>query len=164
MAGFHTKTFTKHDDYMTPKKAWEDIDHIIPKNKVIWEAFYGNGSSGKYLTELGYDVIHKEIDFFENDEGEIIITNPPFTMKKQVLTRLKELNKPFIIISPFSMINTNYYRENFGDSCQLIIPRKRIQFIKMNADGVLENEGKCNFDCAYFCYKMNLERDIVFLQ
>jgi len=40
MAGFHTKTFTKHDDYMTPKSAWEAIKQYIPKNKVIWEPFY----------------------------------------------------------------------------------------------------------------------------
>lgn len=31
MAGFHTKTFLKHDDYMTPKSAWVNIQHIIPK-------------------------------------------------------------------------------------------------------------------------------------
>jgi hypothetical protein len=64
MAGFHTKTFLKHDDYMTPKTAWEDIKKYIPQNKTIWEAFYGNGKSGEYLTELGFNVIHKEVDFF----------------------------------------------------------------------------------------------------
>ena len=41
MAGFHTKTFAKHDSYMTPKSAWENIKEYIPKDKVIWEAFYG---------------------------------------------------------------------------------------------------------------------------
>jgi len=46
MAGFHTKTFIKHDDYMTPKYAWENIKHFIPKDKVIWEAFWGDGTSG----------------------------------------------------------------------------------------------------------------------
>ena len=33
MAGFHTKTFIKHDDYMTPKSAWEDIKKYIPNAK-----------------------------------------------------------------------------------------------------------------------------------
>ena len=65
MAGFNTKKFSKHDDYMTPKYAWEAIQSLIPKNKVIWEAFYGNGNSGKYLSELGFDVIHKEVDFLK---------------------------------------------------------------------------------------------------
>ena len=51
MADFHAKTFLKHDDYMTPKHAWENINHLIPKNKIIWEAFYGDGNSGIYLEE-----------------------------------------------------------------------------------------------------------------
>ena len=72
MAGFQTKTFLKHDDYMTPKYAFENIAHLIPKDKIIWEAFYGDGKSGTYLTELGFNVIHEPIDFFENDKGEII--------------------------------------------------------------------------------------------
>ena len=33
MVGFHTKTFLKHDDYMTPKYAWENIQQYIPKDK-----------------------------------------------------------------------------------------------------------------------------------
>ena len=41
MAGFHNKLFTKHDDYMTPRYAWENIKHLIPRDKIIWEAFYG---------------------------------------------------------------------------------------------------------------------------
>ncbi len=78
MAGFHTKTFIKHDDYMTPKYAWEWIVDYIPKNKIIWESFYGDGDSGKYLTALGFNVIHEPIDFFTNDKGDIIVSNPPF--------------------------------------------------------------------------------------
>ena len=73
MAGFHTKTFIKHDDYMTPKTAWENIAHLIPRDKIIWEAFYGDGESGKYLAELGFETINEPVDFFENNLGEIII-------------------------------------------------------------------------------------------
>ena len=48
MATFTARTFIKHDDYMTPKHAWEDIKQYIPKDKVIWEAFYGDGESGSW--------------------------------------------------------------------------------------------------------------------
>ena len=78
MAGFSTKTFEKHDDYMTPKTAWENIAHLIPKNKIIWEAFYGNGESGKYLTDLGFDTIHQEVDFFENNKAGFFCYIFPF--------------------------------------------------------------------------------------
>lgn len=168
MAGFGSKTFTNHDDYMTPKSAWSAIEHLIPKDKIIWEAFYGNGDSGKYLTELGFETIHEEVDFFENDLGEIIVSNPPFSMCPAILERMVELNKPFILIMPSSKINTQYFRKLFAkqeDPIQIIIPRKRIQFIKLVDGKIPENyKSCCNFDCMYFCWKMNLPRDIIWLE
>jgi len=167
MASFHTKTFTKHDDYMTPKYAWENIKHLIPKDKIIWEAFYGDGSSGTFLQELGFETIHEDIDFFNNDKGDMIVSNPPFSKSKEVMNRLKILDKPFIIIMPCSKISTKYFRENFkncGD-LQIIIPRKRIHFQKLIDGKVPDNwENKCNFDCFYYCYKIGLENDITWLE
>ncbi len=163
MAGFHTKTFLKHDDYMTPKYAWDNIKGFIPKDKVIWEAFYGDGKSGNHLKEIGFNVIHDKDDFFENDKGDIVVSNPPFTKVKEILNRLVELDKPFILILPSSKIHTQYVRNLFieqKDKLQIIIPRKRIQFIKDGND--LQN--KCNFDYFYYCWKINLERDIIWLK
>lgn len=166
MAVFHTKTFIKHDDYMTPKYAWENISHLIPSDKIIWEAFYGDGESGKYLNELGFNVIHKPIDFFKSNEGDIIVSNPPFSQSKEIMKRLKELDKPFIIILPSSKINTQYVRENYKNSnLQIIIPRKRIHFNKLIEGETPEGwRNACNFDCFYYCYKMNFDKDITWLE
>lgn len=166
MAGFHTKTFQVYDDYMTPKYAWENIKDYIPK-KVLWEPFYGNGQSGKFLQELGFDVIHEQIDFFEHNKGEVIVSNPPFSKAKEILSRLKELGKPFILILPSSKINTQYVRNLFkdeDDKLQIIIPRKRIQFLKTENGKVIDQKNACNFDCFYYCWKINLPRDIVWLK
>jgi len=166
MAGFQTKTFLKHDDYMTPKYAWENIKHLIPKNKVIYEAFYGDGKSGQYLRELGFEVIHEPIDFFENDLGDIIVSNPPFSKSKEVVKRLKELDKPFIIILPASKIATSYFREYFMNcGLQIIIPKKRIHFEKQLEGKKVDNwKNACNFDCFYYCYKIGLENSITWLE
>lgn len=166
MAGFHTKTFIKHDDYMTPKYAWDNIKEYIPKNKIIWEAFFGDSKSGKYLEELGFNVIHEPIDFFENNKGDIIVSNPPFSKIKEILTRLKELDKPFILIMPSSKINTSYMRQNFmNKGLQIIIPRKRIHFIKLvNGKEPEKLKNACNFDCFYYCYKIGLKKDIIWLE
>tara|TARA_R100000742_G_C4275220_1_gene95564 strand:+ start:1567 stop:2064 length:498 start_codon:yes stop_codon:yes gene_type:complete len=164
MAGFHTKTFQKHDDYMTPKYAWENIQQFIPRDKVIWEAFYGDGTSGNYLRELGFNVIHEEVDFFENDLGDIIVSNLPFSDAKNIMKRMLVLDKPFILIMPSSKINTSYFREWKDKNIQIIIPRKRIHFIKLVNGKIDENQkSSCNFDCFYYCYKMNLPKDIVWL-
>lgn len=166
MATFQQHSFIKHDDYMTPKSAWEDIKQYIPKDKVIWEAFYGNGKSGEYLEQLGFKVIHEKVDFFENDFGEIVVSNPPFTKVPKILKRLKELNKPFIMIMPSSKINTQYFRKLFSDAdepIQIIIPKKRINFEKLVNGKVPEGWGdRCYFDCFYYCWKIGLERDIIF--
>ena len=164
MAGFHTKTFITHDSYMTPKYAWENIKQFIPKDKIIWEAFYGDGKSGDFLTELGHEVIHEEVDFFENDLGDIIVSNPPFSQSKEVMARMLILDKPFIMILPSSKINTSYFRAWKDKGLQIIIPRKRIHFTKL-VDGVVPDNYKssCNFDCFYYCYKIGLSKDIIWL-
>jgi len=169
MAGFHTKTFIKHDDYMTPKYVWENIKHIIPKNKVIWESFFGDGKSGNDLKELGFNVIHEEIDFFDNKtlpDYDLIVSNPPFSQSKDIMKRLSDLDKPFILIMPSSKINTSYIRDNFTNKgLQIIIPRKRIHFNKLVDGKKPENwKNACNFDCFYYCYKMNLKNDITWLE
>lgn len=154
----------KHDDYMTPKFAWDNVKHFIPKDKLIWEAFYGDGNSGKILTELGFNVIHKDIDFYENNLGEIIVTNPPFSSVKQIMDRLYDLDKPFMLIMPAFKITTSYFRKWKDKNIQIIIPRKRINFIKIK-DGVVDKDAKgASFDCFYYCYKLGLPKDIIFIE
>ena len=165
MAGFHTKTFDLHDDYMTPLSAWQNIAHLLPMDKVIWEGFYGNGQSLEFLQQLGFNAVGgKDEDFFEHDKGDICVSNPPFSIAAKVLQRLVDIDKPFVLILPASKINTQYFRKLFSDSTiQIIIPRKRIQFDKI-VDGEKVESGKCNFDCFYYCYKMNYPRYIIWLE
>ncbi len=152
----------KDDDYMTPTHAWEDIREFIPSDKIIWEAFYGDGQSGQDLRDMGYDVIHQDIDFFKEDRGEVIVTNPPFSLVKKIMPRLLELDKPFIMLMPSSKINTQYMRL-FKNKLQIIIPPKRIHFIKINENGERIQTKGCHFDCFYYCYKIGLEKDMMWL-
>lgn len=171
MASFHSKTFKKHDDYMTPISAWNSINHFLPEGKVVWEPFFGDGSSGKNLMKLGHRVIHQKKDFFgaAPAEAELIVTNPPYSIVKDIMPRLSDLDLPFVLLMPASKLNTQYIREWKEKGLQIIIPRKRIQFIKcsVNKFGCVEphkvQENKCNFDCFYYCYKMNLPQDIIWL-
>ena len=83
-----------HDDYMTPFSAWEDVSAYTPRHLTLWEAFYGDGTSGHHLAQLGFDVIHEDVDFFEHDLGECVVTNPPFSELPRILARLRELGMP----------------------------------------------------------------------
>ena len=168
MASFHTKTFTKHDDYMTPKHAWQDIKEYIPAEyKFIYEPFYGDGTSGKILEQLlpNHNVIHFDSDFYDMCNSlhyDAIISNPPYSDVKKIMPKMFELDKPFILLMPSSKINTSYFRQWKDRNIQIIIPRRRIHFIKL-VDGKEVPSKGANFDCFYYCYKMNLPKDIVWL-
>jgi hypothetical protein len=101
------------------------------------------------LRELGFNVIHEPIDFFKNTNlGDIVVSNPPFTMKKEVLETLLKLDKPFILLMPLATLSREYFRRLFIDKdFMLALPQKRIQFIKQG-----QTTSKCNFECAFFCY------------
>jgi len=160
---FGKKTHTGEDNYMTPLHAWADIEKFIPNQKKIWESAYGDGSSSKYFRDNGYNVIHDDtLNYLDDepDEWDIQITNPPYSIKKKWFERAKELGKPFIMIAPCFTISTGYMRELFGGEIQIIIPRRRIQFRKINE---VEAKGKCNFDTFYYCWKIGLPRDIIYL-
>jgi len=154
--------FKNDNQYNTCEELWTAIRHLIPTDKIIWEAFMlGNTSSRSVdiLRDLGFSVIgHHTIDFFKEDFGDVIISNPPYSIKKQIFKRLALLDKPFILILPISTISKQFVKVLQRDKLQIIIPNKRMQFEKAG-----EQLKRCWFDCVYFCYKMNLEKDITFL-
>ena len=148
------------DNYMTNKIEWERIKDFIPKNKKIWSPFYCDGKQKEYFKEIGFDIIHEDEDFFKNNKGDIIIDNPPFSKKKEILTRLKELGKPFILVCPSMMLSYKYFHELYKDQIQILVPYKRINFRHIDS-------GKKNysppFASFYFCYKLNLKKDLIFI-
>ena len=158
------KMLSNHDEYMTRKISWEQISKYLPKDKIIWEAFYGNGQSGKYLRELGFKVIHKKIDFFKSNEGDIIVSNPPFSKKREVFARLRSLNKPFVMLVPTTVLHTLYLQESFGkERLQLIIPYKKNEFDKYVEGKIQHKKDNCSFYTLYICWKMKLPRDIILI-
>lgn len=143
------KGTANNDNYYTPKEEWEAISALLPRDKVLWEAFYGDGKSGQYLRELGFEVIHQKEDFFEHNKGDIVVSNPPFSIKKEILQRLYTLNKPFILLMPYEVLFTKYF-EPFKKDIALIFPKHRVSFVK-------DNELKrFNFQCIWFAWKMDL--------
>ena len=114
-------SFTKDkdsDNYKTNKEEWFRIKDFIPKDKKIWAPFYCDGLMKNHFKEMGFDIIHEDEDFFENNKGDIIIDNPPFSKKKEILIRLKELDKPFILICPSVMLSYKYFQELYKNERQ----------------------------------------------
>jgi len=147
------------DNYITNKQDWIRIKKFIPKDKIIWSPFYCDGKQKEIFKEMGYDIIHEDKDFFNYTPNyDIIIDNPPFSKKKEILEKLKNIDKPFILICPSMMISYKYFQKDFKD-IQIIIPSKRICFKHLDNDKSYSPP----FVSFYYCYKMNLPKDLIFL-
>lgn len=161
--------FKIHNDYYTPKYAWEKINHLIPKDKVVWEACMLNSNlsrSAEYLIELGNKVVYDTSwNILKENHGDIIITNPPFEtkIKIEILKRLVELDKPFIIIMNSMNTFANYFTEILDKRyIQIITHKGKINFDKMENDK-LTKTNNCSFYCVYVAYKMNLKNEDLFV-
>ena len=86
---------------------------------------------------------------------------------KTIIPRLKQLDKPFILILPAHKLNAAYLRNHFKDAIQLIIPCGRINFLKYENGELVEGSGvlgsTASFGCLYYCYRIGLPRDILWL-
>lgn len=171
--------FAVHNDYYTPKSAWEQIKQFVNTDLKVWECFLlncGNEQSKKYLTECGYEVIgNKNVDFLneetytpemKNKDYGIIISNPPFeriksfkqrkeNLKYKCLKKLLDLDKPFIII----MNSTNMFQKWFmelveGKDIKFIFPSSKINYEKYKDGEPVEAGKSCSFNSIYVCYKI----------
>jgi hypothetical protein len=154
---FSTK---ENDNYETPNEIIDTILTYIGKDKIIYEPFYCNGRSGKYITSKGYECIHKMEDFFEQNvkknEYDCIVSNPPFSDLSFIYRKLQTIDKPFALLVPLETLARKYLM--FKD-VQIIILKKSIHFIK---NGVRTNRPMPKPLC-WVCYKMELPRDIIFI-
>ena len=149
----------KDDEWYTPLSAWINIKEYIPTDAIIYEPFSGDGQNKRNLQSLGYSVINNtEEDFFLSEDHKRcthIISNPPFSKKKEIFKKLKEINKPFILIIPTTSLQTKFTNNIFGGEIQVILPSYRIQFLPSDKT---KKYNSCSFTSCYLCYKMNYQK------
>lgn len=154
------------DELYTPFEAVQIILPFIPKHvKKIWECTaIKNSEIVKVLEIAGYEVVTTHIengqDFLKIEpiECDMIITNPPYSLKNAFLEKAFEINKPFMFLLPLTTIEGkergNMFRENKID---VIIPSKRFNFKPDKKSGAW-------FQTSWFCYKCNLLNQLNFVE
>lgn len=123
-----------------------------------WSAFY------QRLTEDGFSVIRSSLaegkDFFsyEPDEWDIIVSNPPFSIKDKVLERLYSFNKPFAVLLPLNSLQGKTRYKYFSQSIQLLSFDARISYHdRKHMDKPVKGSP---FATAYFCRDL-LPKDLI---
>ena len=166
--GYLTAETTKEsDEQFTPTYAVKPLlEFLIPSQiQTIWCPF--DDETSEYVKEFqnnGYKVIATDIehgfDFFEFEpkEYDIIISNPPFSLKDKILKRLQELNKPFAILLPLPTLQGEK-RFSYLANTQALVFDKRINFYK-DTEHTIQQSGAA-FASISIC-KNFLPSDLIF--
>lgn len=162
------KTNKESDEYYTPKEAITPLLDYLNKDKykTIWCPFDTEDSEYvKTFKENNFNVIATHIDnkqnffYYEPDiPYDIIISNPPFSCKDDILKRAYELNKPYAFLMPLPTLQ-GQKRFSYLKNAQALIFNKRINFYQdkeqtKRATGVA-------FASIYIC-KNFLPKDLIF--
>ena len=119
----------------------------------------------RLLREHKFTVIRSSLsdgkDFFEyepNEPYDIIISNPPFSKKNEVLRRVNDLRKPFALLLPMNSLQGKARFDIFEQGIQLLSFDQRIGF--HNPQMMLTPVEGNSFSSAYFCRDF-LPKDLI---
>ena len=136
---------------------------VFNKNE---DAYYNNGHKIQSILNFyrSWDWLMPVVEKIKQVNGDYpkeLNNVSLFSKKREVLTRLKELNKPFIMIIPTCLLSLKWFQKLYSNQIQIIIPMKRLTFTKLNE---ISNGYTPPFGSFIYCYKMNLEKDLIFLK
>lgn len=160
------KTDKASDEVYTPDYAVKPILKFLKPGSVIWCPFDTEDSEYvKIFKEAGYKVIYSHIDndqnFFEfepKEDYDVIISNPPFSIKDAILNRLSELKKPYAMLLPLPALQ-GQKRFKYLKGSQALIFDKRINYFKDYK--TKEIQKGISFASIYIC-KDFLPKDLIF--
>ena len=138
-----------NDENYTPAYAVEPLLKYLPKDKIIWCPFdTADSEYVKVLKAHGYNVVYSHIDAgqdyysYEPEQWDIMVSNPPFTGKRQIFERALGFGKPFALLMANTWLNDSAPKQLFKDvDLQLLMFEQRIQF---------SDEKKITFSSSYF--------------
>lgn len=156
------------DEYYTPQNA---VDMIVPYViaggfGTVWCPF--DKAESKFVETFksyGLEVVHGHIetgqDFFDYDspQGDIVVSNPPFSKRDKIIERLFSFGVPFALVMNFNGLFDSKKRARLfsENEFELLVPFGRMKFTHKDK-GQLNSP---NFQSIYLCSGL-LDRQIVF--
>lgn len=161
----NTNAAQVRDLFQTPDYA---TDLIVPYiSGTIWECAAGMGFISKRLFNHGFDVISSDIqtgqNFFTYQPGrdfDMIVTNPPYSLKEEFYKRCMSFGKPFALLVPADLNQWNLRATLRG--AQWLIPTRRIDYITPN--GKSGKDSSAQFHSGWFTYGLNLPDRITIVE
>ena len=157
-----------NDEFYTPYYAIKPILKYIKPNSTVWCPFDTEDSFYVKAMELeGHKVIFTHIDngedFFTIDvpECDYIISNPPYSLKTEVLERLFDIGKPFaMLLGVVGIFESQRRFKMFRDNnFEIMYMNLRVDYFKNYEESKPSKTPP--FSSVYVCHDM-LPKTIVF--
>jgi hypothetical protein len=168
------------DLFQTPRYASGIIIPYIPKKvKRIWECAAGGDKISSVLREHDYEVFstdisesyrsipnHYRINFLTDYLSpelyfDAIITNPPYSLKKEFYLRCLEYGRPFALLIPADYSQW-LIKALWKDGAEKIIPTRRIDFI--TPKGLSGKSSASQFHSMWLTWGFNLGKSETFVE
>ena len=157
-----------NDEFYTPMYAVLPIAKYLKPNSTIWCPFDTEESNFvKLFRSLGHRVIATHIfyeqDFFEHEipDCSYIISNPPYSLKTEVIERLFAIGKPFaMLVGVVGLFESQKRFDLFkNNDFEVMYLSRRVSYFKSYE----EQKPSLNppFSSVYLCHNI-LPRTIVF--
>lgn len=129
---------SKNDEFYTPRYAINPLLKYIAPEKTIWCPFdTADSLIVKVFQEHGNHVVFSHLDmgydFFTTDmEGDVIVSNPPYSLKGKVFENLFSRKRPFaMLVGVAGLFESQYRFELFkNNSFEIMWMNKRIAYFK----------------------------------
>lgn len=131
-----------NDEFYTPMYAIEPLIKYIPNNSNVWCPFDTNQSLIVQKLQIeGHSVKHTHIndgdDFFNTSpQGDLIVSNPPYSMKNEVFDRLFSIGLPFaMLVGVVGLFESRKRFNLFKDNdFEIMYLNKRVSYFKSYED------------------------------
>lgn len=149
-----------YDSCFTPPHGVAPLLPYLPPHSRVWECAAGAGWLADELERHGHTTIRTDYttgqDFFtyapDPTDYDIIVTNPPYTLKYRFMERCYQLGKPWALLVPFTTIASGtalgMYRRFGWEELRLT---KRINFY-MPQTGY--NNAGAQFSVLWLCWHL----------
>ena len=140
---------------------------MFQQSTIVWEPFNGRGAISSYLEEQGFSTIKSDKytmnlphDFLIDappSPFDIIISNPPFVIKQEVVEIALSYGVPTILLMKAEVIITHWFN-NLRKGHKL-----NIIFIRGQCDFVHGNKLRYVGACAWFCFDLPIDNSDTFI-
>jgi len=165
------------DDLQTPARALWPLLPLIKPGSVIWECACGTGNLVRELEARGFAVMATDIKmpsvpaelpqynfltYTPDRHYDMIITNPPYSLKDEFIARCYALGKPWALLLPITSFEGKVRQALFKKhGVQVILFDKRIAFEVPDAEP--GKKSAAWFATAWFTWGLNLPHDLMFV-